>query len=269
MTSASTIAPTVIKYGESALQFAELFLPEGAGPFPVVILIHGGFWKTVAGLTDLHPLSRYLAKAGFAVWNIEYRRVGDAGGGWPGTLQDVASAADYVNVLATKYPVDPKAVVSAGHSAGGHLALWLAARHKLSTASILYQPSPLKLAAAISLAGISDLHQAWDLKLGKGIVSAVSAVSDFLGGSPQEIPDIYAQSSPAELLPLNTAQLLIHGTLDDFVPLRMSENYLEQASLAGDKVQLIRLQDEDHMQLVSSSSSAWEILARALHQIFS
>lgn len=258
-----------LKYGENPLQFGELFLPEGTEQFPVVILIHGGFWKTVAGLTDLHPLSQYLVKAGFAVWNIEYRRVGDVGGGWPGTLEDVANAADYVNILAEKYPINAQAVVSVGHSAGGHLALWLAARHNLPTTSILFKPSPLSLKAAISLAGISDLRMAWDLKLGKGIVSKVSAVSDFLGGNPEEIPDIYAQSSPSELLPLKTPQVLIHGALDDFVPIGMSEEYLTKASEAGDQIKLIRLEDEDHMQLVSSTSSAWEILATEIHHIHS
>ncbi|MHC3122432.1 alpha/beta hydrolase family protein [Acinetobacter sp. GN11] len=256
-----------VQYGENPLQFGELFLPEGTGPFPVVILIHGGFWKTVATLTDLHSLSRYLVKAGFAVWNIEYRRVGDVGGGWPGTFEDIASAADYVNTLAEKYPINANAVVSVGHSAGGHLALWLGARHKLPKTSILFKSSPLGLKAAISLAGISDLRMAWDLKLGKGIVSTVSAVSDFLGGNPEEIPVIYAESSPSELLPLKTPQVLIHGALDDVVPIGMSEEYLTKAREVGDQIKLIRLEDEDHMQLVSSTSSAWDILATEIHHI--
>src|SRR5205814_1584844 len=129
--AAPTSSPLRFAYLTGPLRFGELYVPKGSGPHPVVILIHGGFWRVPYGLTLMQRLADDLVQKKIAAWNIEYRRVGDAGGGWPGTLRDVARAADYLTTLAPRYALDLTRVVSVGHSAGGQLALWLAARSRL------------------------------------------------------------------------------------------------------------------------------------------
>lgn len=239
-------------YGTDPLQFGELYLPEGSGPHPVVILIHGGFWRAAYDLTLMTGLAEDLARQGIAAWNIEYRRVGDVGGGWPGTLLDVAQAADYLPTIAADHNLDLKRVVTVGHSAGGHLALWLAARAKIPPQSILAsRERPLTLAGAISLAGVVDLELSWQLNLGKG------AASELLGGGFDEVPERYAVASPAALLPTGIPQVLIHGTEDDRVPLVVSQQYTEKALKAGDAVTLIELAGDDHFVVIDPTSAAW------------
>ena len=127
----SSIKPKRLKYGPEDLQFGDLYLPNQQGSHPVVILIHGGYWRARYGLDLMNDLAVDLAKRGYAAWNIEYRRVGNPGGGWPGTFQDVALATDYLRKLAPSYTLDLTKVVPIGHSAGGHLAFWLAARPRI------------------------------------------------------------------------------------------------------------------------------------------
>ena len=141
-----------IAYGADRWQFGDLRLPAGPGPHPVVITIHGGFWRARYGLDYLRYVAAALSAAGLATWNIEYRRIGNAGGGWPGTFLDVAAAADHVRALATTYPLELGRVVALGHSAGGHLAYWLAGRHHITPGSPLYANEPLPLAGAVALA---------------------------------------------------------------------------------------------------------------------
>ena len=239
-------------YGTDALQFGALYLPESPGPHPIVILIHGGFWRAEYDLTLMTGLAEDLARQGIAAWNIEYRRVGDIGGGWPNTLLDVAQATDYLPTIAARYNLDMQRVVTVGHSAGGHLALWLAARSKIPQQSILAaQGTPLTIAGAISLAGVADLEHSWQLNLGKG------AASELLGGGFDEVPDRYAVASPAALLPIGVAQVLIHGTEDDRVPLIVSQRYAQKALEAGNVVTLIELAGADHFVVIDPASTAW------------
>lgn len=255
-----------LSYGPKALQFAKLHMPsEGSGSYPTVILIHGGFWRVPYGYTLMTGLAQDLAARGIAAWNIEYRRVGDVGGGWPATLLDVAHAADYLRTLATTYNLDLKRVMAVGHSAGGHLALWLAAQPRLADGTVLAQTStsdtPLALAGAISLAGVSDLDMGWRLNLGAG------AVRELLGGGPDEVPERYAAASPAALLPLGVPQVLIHGTEDDRVPFEMSRIYTRAAQVAGDDVTLIELEGVDHFALIDPSSKAWITTVEAVQKM--
>lgn len=259
---ARTSSPLRLPYGKKSCQFGELYLPLTPGPYPVVILIHGGFWRSAYDLTLMHRLAQDLAGQGIATWNIEYRRIGDAGGGWPGTFQDVASAADYLTVLALTYALELTRVVSVGHSAGGHLALWLAARPRLPAGSILKgRHAPLPLAGAVSLAGVSDLALACLLHLGN------DAAAELLGGKPDTVPTHYAMASPAALLPLHIPQILIHGRKDKQVPLLVSQAYAEQAALAGDPVKLIELPGADHFVLIDPASTAWQTTKREIHSL--
>lgn len=264
-----------LSYGPVASQFGELYLPRVLRSDLTVILIHGGFWRSHYGLDLMTDLARDLAMRGIVVWNIEYRRLGEAGGGWPATLLDVARAADYLHVLAPIHDLKLQRVVSIGHSAGGHLALWLAARHCISRASILHpahrtatgsrvpdsqdSSSPLKLAGAISLAGAVDLELCWQLHLSSGVVATL------LGGSPTQVPERYAAASPAALLPLGIPQVLVHGALDDIVPLQVSQVYTQSAIAAGDRVTLIQQADADHFTVIDSRSMAWKNTVQALH----
>lgn len=262
--------PTAIRlsYGPETLQFGELFLPTRQGiqqPFPVVILIHGGFWRNPYDYTLMTDLAADLASHGCAAWNIEYRRIGDNGGGWPGTLLDVALATDYIRTIAPTYQLDLNRVITVGHSAGGHLALWLAARPKIAKDSPLASSSisdaPLPLRGTISLAGVNDLELSSQLHLGN------DAALELLGGSFAEIPERYAAASPVAMLPLGIPQILVHGTEDNRVPYAMSERYLAAAEAAGDRIRLIMLPGEDHFVVINVKSQAWQQIVTAIDEL--
>ncbi len=251
-----------LAYGPERLNFGELYLPSSSGPYPVVILIHGGYWRARYGLDLMTELAEDLARRGIAAWNIEYRRVGNEGGGWPGTFVDVALAADYLMEIAPTYNLDLQRVIPIGHSAGGHLAFWLAARLGLAPGSPLaITDKPLALAGTISLAGVVDLEVAWKLSLSNG------AVIDLLGGGFNEMPERYRDASPAALLPLGIPQVLIHGTADDSVPLQMSLAYLVKARAANDPITYIELEDVDHFALIDPKSEAWSITIKQLERL--
>jgi len=253
-----------LSYGSDPLQFGELYLPQDPGPHPIAILIHGGFWRAAYDLTLMTGLAEDLARQGIAAWNIEYRRVGDVGGGWPGTLLDVAQATDYLPTIAARYNLAMQQVVTTGHSAGGHLALWLAARSKIPQQSILAAPgTPLTLAGAVSLAGVADLEHSWRLNLGKG------AASELLGGGFDEVPERYAVASPAALLPTGIPQVLLHGTEDDRVPLIVSQQYAQKALQAGDAVTLIELAGADHFVVIDPASTAWSATVAEIRRLLS
>jgi acetyl esterase/lipase len=263
-TSSSYNEPLTYKlsYGTDKHQYGKLYLPEGTGNYPVVMLIHGGFWRNSYDLTLMRPLAHDLVKRGIAIWNIEYRRIGDPGGAWPGTLLDVALAADYLSTIASTYRLDPQRMITIGHSAGGHLACWLAARHRLPQESPLKTTDdPLVLRGAISLAGVVDLVQSEQLHLGR------HAVRELLGGKPARVPERYKDASPAALLPLGIPQILVHGTSDDNVPLLVSQDYAQKARAAGDQITLIEVPDATHFDVVDPTSSAWQQTITAMQQV--
>ena len=262
--------PTAIRlsYGPEALQFGELFLPSSQDiqqPYSVVILIHGGFWRNPYNYTLMTSLAEDLALHGIATWNIEYRRIGDIGGGWPGTLLDVALAADFLSTIASSYHLYLRRVLTVGHSAGGHLALWLAARPKLPNNSPIagssLSNSPLPIAGAISLAGVNDLRLSGQLHLGR------DAATELLGGDFDEVPERYIAASPAAMLPLGIPQVLVHGTGDDNVPYLMSQVYLAAAQAAGDPIRLITLPGEDHFVVIDVNSQAWHQIVGAIAEL--
>lgn len=257
------VRPLRLAYNIGECQFAELYLPAAMGPHPVAILLHGGYWRARYGLDLMDGLATDLVERGIAVWNVEYRRVGNPGGGWPGTLLDVAQAADYLRKIAPMYALDLSRVVSIGHSAGGHLALWLAARSRIPTTSpISPHEQPLALAGVISLAGVLDLRLAYELHLSN------DAVVELLGGCLDDVPERYEAGSPAALLPLGVPQVLVHGTADEHVPIQVSQHYAAAAQAAGDTLTYFEPVGVDHFAVINATSEVWALTMRELDALY-
>ncbi len=240
-----------LAYGSDAQQFGELRLPTGPGPHPVVVVIHGGYWRAAYDLKHIGHLCVALTRTGLATWNLEYRRLGNPGGGWPGTFNDVAAGIDYLRTVAPQYGLDLGRVVVIGHSAGGELALWAGARGRIAASDPLYTAQPLPLRGVVGLAPVADLRRGWELGLSSGVVG------DLLGGDPTAVPAHYRDTSPRELLPLGLPQRLIHGTADNIVPFTISEGYTQAAKAAGDDARLLPLADLGHFELIDPRSTAW------------
>jgi len=228
-----------LPYGPDPNQFVDVRLPAGTGPYPVVFFIHGGYWRAKYDLTHAGHLCHALKQTGIATWNVEYRRVGNPGGGWPGTLNDIRDAlhALHEHARGAGPKLDLKRLCVAGHSAGGQLALCLAA----------HEPS---VARVVSLAGVLDLRRGYELHLSN------DAVADFLGGPPGEVPDHYRQASPAEQK-IRAVQQLVHGTADDSVPYEISQSYAERKKKAGGDVELLTLPGVGHFEIVDPGSRVW------------
>jgi acetyl esterase/lipase len=247
-------ADTKIPYGPGDMQFGELRLPKGNGPFPLAMVIHGGCWVSkFATLQNTAALADALRDAGIATWNIEYRRLDQPGGGWPGTFQDVADATDRVREIAKAHPLDVSKVVAVGHSAGAHLALWAGARGKLPKGSPLYRENPLKLRAAVALGGPGDLKGFYEYA---DKICGSNVIDQLMGGSPAAVADRYAQGSPKELLPTGTRQVLIVGANDGVMPPPMRESYAAFATTAGDKVEIVEVPG-GHFEVIAPTSAAW------------
>lgn len=254
------------RYGGTAEQVADLRLPGGRGRFPVVMLLHGGFWRLPWGRDLMNALADDLCRSGIASWNVEYRRLGSPGGGWPGTLLDVAAAADALADLSTPAghsvaaaQLDLSRVAVLGHSAGAQLALWCAARARLPEAAPGARPR-LRTVAAVSLAGVLDLAAATHLHLGDDAVTA------FLGGGPGDRRERSRLASPYELLPLGVPMLLVHGQEDDVVPVTQSLALADAATAAGDEVTLATPDDIDHLGVIDPDTSAWRDVASWLQR---
>lgn len=242
-------------YGDHPDQFGELYVPAGAGPHPAVVLIHGGCWRAQYGLAPLGPLCEAMRGAGFVVWSLEYRRLG-GGGGWPATLADVAAGADALRGLGA--PLDLARVATAGHSAGGHLALWLAARPRLAPASLLWAADPLPVRGVLALAGLADLGAAARLGL------CGTAVPELLGGAPEQQAGRYAEASPAELLPLGLPHAHVVGAHDTIVPPAYLDEFVGRARAAGDEATLAVLAGAGHFDVVAPAQPAWATVLAAL-----
>jgi acetyl esterase/lipase len=220
-------------YGRHADQWIDV--RDAVDPRAIVVVLHGGFWRARYGANLMDALCDDLAGRGYTAWNVEYRRLG-SGGGWPATFADVEAATRAAG--ASDAPL-----VTLGHSAGGHLALWAAAR--------------CGVALAVAQAGVTDLRDAWS----RGLSSR--AAGELLGGSPEEVPERYAATSPAELLPIGARQLILHGRRDDTVPPEMSRAYVRSALEAGDDVELVE-PDEGHFECLEPASESWAAIVERL-----
>jgi len=243
------------RYGPHESQRADLHLPRGPGPHGVVVLVHGGSWHKRYGKLVMRGLAGDLVRRGWAVWNIEYRRLGE-GGGWPATFEDVAGAIDHLITL--EAPLDLEHVTVIGHSAGGHLALWAAARERLAAGAPGADPA-IRLRRAVGQAAVCDLAGAYRMWHG-------GAVQALMGGSPEQLPERYAAGDPIELVPLGIPALLVHGTEDKTVSVRLSRNYAERARGAGGQVELIEIAGPagGHRAHIDPRGEPWRAVTRWL-----
>jgi len=235
-----------LRYGDDVSQLVELVVPPDAGgPVPVAVVIHGGFWRDAYDMSLGRPLSATMPAIGWAALTIEYRRVGN-GGGYPATLDDVGAAIDLLATAGLDAAAEAGAqldldrVITIGHSAGGHLAVWAATR----------TDPAVPIAGAVAQAGVLDLRQAAADQLGAGATQA------FLGGEPNAVPQAYEEASPIEHLPLGIPVLCVHGTADDIVPIGQSRSFVERAVAAGDEAELAEVQG-DHFVVIDPASAAW------------
>ena len=248
-----------IAYGPGPQQFGELWLPEGKGPHPLVVLIHGGCWtKSIAGRDIMNPAAEDLRKRGLAVWNIEYRGVDEPGGGYPGTYQDVAAALDRVGGFAEEAELKLDRVVVAGHSAGGHLALWAAARRKIASGP-LAKRSGLPIEAVVAIGAIPNLET--DTTTACGVEPTEKMVG------PARLGGRYADTSPAHMLPLRTRQIVAVGVHDTTVPPAVSEAYVARAKAAGDRVEYRLLPDAGHAEEIAPGTPGWDRIGPLIEKL--
>jgi acetyl esterase/lipase len=257
-------APTSrVAYGPAPSQYAELFVPQGAGPFPVAVLVHGGCWtKEFGGIDQLRNMAGTLVERGIAVWNVEYRRVDEAGGGYPGMYQDMHAALDALAAQAGARRLDLERVVAVGHSAGGQLVQWIAGRARIPATSPLHRTQMLPVRAVVSLGGLADLRREREL-----IKSSCGRDTPELAGLPSATrPDVYSDTNAAELLPNGSHTILVTGELDTISPPRVAHDYAARARAAGDSAEVVILPGASHYDEVAASSPSWPLVAAAIER---
>lgn len=235
-------------YGEHPSQVADLHLPDGPGPYPVAVVLHGGYWQDQYGKLIMRPVCLDLVRRGWAVWNVEYRRLGREGGGWPATFDDVAAAIDYLAGLGDSR-LNLEEITAVGHSAGGQLALWAGARPSLPAGAPGSGPG-VKLHRVVALAAVCNLE--W----------AGASAAALLGGTPQEVPERWDQADPARRIPLDITVLLAHNRDDTTVPVLHSRSYAAAARAHGGDATLIEQVTGGHRGPIDPSSLLWQEAAR-------
>ncbi|MBW8815908.1 MAG: alpha/beta hydrolase [Caulobacterales bacterium] len=246
-----------IAYGPAPAQVVDLFLPKTRGPHPVVILIHGGcYLAEYRGLAESSGVAADLARRGYAVWNVEYRKLGEPGAGYPGTFLDVAEAVDRLRTEGPKYQLDTRRVLALGHSAGGHLALWAASRARLPRSSPLWRADPLPIRAVVSLGGIGDLKGQASVF---GGACGPEPIPQVIGLATR--PDAYADTSPAELLPSGARVVMISGAFDHVMPPFTGWAYVQRMRKAGDSADVIAIPDAGHFDVMIPTTAAWQVVA--------
>ncbi|MDQ2843703.1 MAG: alpha/beta hydrolase [Acidobacteriota bacterium] len=259
-----------IPYGPDKSQFGDLWLPETreGSLLPLLVFFHGGWWESAYDLGYAGHLCQALKKDGIASWSVEYRRVGETGGGWPTTFQDAAAGFDFAATLAKKFPLNLSRVIVAGHSAGGHLAFWIAGRHHIDHHSEVYDPRPqVPLHGALSLAGAVDLRLTIDLSGFFTFAHDRREVDALMGGRPPDVPERYQAGNPGDLLPFHVPQVLLQGTEDDQIPPDLPSRWAEMSRRLGDTVTVDILPSADHFDLVDPESSAWPTVRNAIRKL--
>jgi acetyl esterase/lipase len=249
---------TSIRYGEDQMQIVDLWLPKGKGPHPTVLMIHGGCWQTeIADRRIMNWIADDLRARGIAVWNIDYRGVDRAGGGYPGTFLDTAAAADALRSHAKAHDLDVSRLVAVGHSAGGHLALWLAGRSKLPEGSPLRAGAPIAIRTVVSLGGLPDLEEA---ARPPGSGCGTEVIDQISGGGK------YAETSVPRLAPLGVRQVLVNGLQDRIIPPAYAERYAAPMRAAGDKVTVRMVDRTGHVELIAPETDAWKVAVREIEK---
>ncbi|HVM38121.1 MAG TPA: alpha/beta hydrolase [Sphingomicrobium sp.] len=250
--------PTVaIRYGSDPLQVSDLWLPRGRGPHPVVLMVHGGCWQTdIADRTIMNWIADDLRKRGIAVWNIDYRGVDRTGGGYPGTFLDAAAAADALRAHAPRYKLDLSRLTAVGHSAGGHLALWLAARPRLPRSSVLRSASPLPIRTVVSLGGLPDLEEA---ARPPGSGCGTEVIGKISGAR-------YDETSVPRLAPIGVRQVLVNGLQDRIIPTSYASGYAAAMRASGDDVTVRMIERTGHVELVAPESRAWRVAVEEIRK---
>jgi acetyl esterase/lipase len=245
-----------VPYGADPLQVADLRLPAGSGPYPVAIVVHGGCWRaSVDNRAGIAAFADALGKRGFATWNIEYRRVGDKGGGWPGTFEDVAAGVDKLAQVAAEHHLDMSRVVIVGHSAGAHLALWAASRPRLPAPWSKVAVRPVAVVAIDGPAALAPFVGI-DAEVCGGPV-----IVPLMGGTPQERPKEYALASPADHLPLGLRQLSVEGELGDLM-----QPYNAAVGASSDSIEVLRPPGANHFDIVTPGTRNGEAVADFIAQ---
>ena len=259
-----------IPYGAGPCQFGDLWIPQTRSPSPLVVFLHGGWWESDYDLGYAGHLCAALKKEGIASWSVEYRRVGETGGGWPATFKDVAAGFDFAATLAKSYPLDLSRVITMGHSAGGHLAFWLAGRHHVDPHSEIYQPRPqVPLRGAIALAGAVDLRLTIDLSGYFTFAHDKHEIYDLMGGRPADLPDRYKAGNPGDLLPFHVPQVLIQGTADDQIPPELPSRWNEMSRRMGDNATVSMIPSANHFDVVDPESGAWGTVRDSVRKMVS
>ena len=248
----SAPADARIFYGNDPLQFGDLRLPQGEGPHPIVVFIHGGMWLAEFDISHSGKLTDALAKQGLAVWSLEYRRVGNEGGGWPGTFQDINQGVDHLNVIAAEYNLDLSRVIVMGHSAGAHLSLWLAARSNLPEGTPVSTSAPLSIQGVLAMAAVADLESIRQLDFCQEVIDTL------VGGSPEQCPEHYQWVDPLYLPPA-LPQVLLGGKYDDdWGP--FGKTYFNAAKERGDNIRYIEAAECGHFDMIDPDSTTWPLV---------
>ena len=248
----------VIRYGPDIYQLSDLWRPEGDGPFPTVLMIHGGCWQTkIADRTLMDWIAGDLRRRGIAVWNIDYRGVDRDGGGYPGTYLDVAKEAQSLRDHAARLKLDIEPLIAIGHSAGGHLALWLAAQDKLPVESPLRLADPVIPDLVISQGGLPDLELA---ATPPGSGCATEVIDTISGGGH------YADTSVPRLAPLGMPQVLVNGRNDRIIPTDYATQYEADMRARGDDVHVRFIPDSGHVELIAPETAAWAAAVEEIEQ---